>query len=134
VGHYGLSLPDQGAHYSPTQHGENFQRFLRFVARNSAGFTQAKPNNHWRPQSDILDEARKVTAIDYIGRTETLAADMEQVWKRAGCEHGAPDLGRFNQSYPAPYRLEEILTPRIERLLVDIYGRDYAEFGYLLLH
>jgi len=128
--HYGVAAPQPSAPYSPAEHGRNFKRFLRFVARNTAGLTEIKPNNHWRPQADILDEAAAAVPIDHIGRLETLGDDFPDLLRRAGY-HGPPvPTPKQNKGLPPPFTLEEILDGKVRHLLATIYQRDYALFGY----
>ncbi|WP_138470119.1 sulfotransferase family 2 domain-containing protein [Poseidonocella sp. HB161398] len=80
---------------------------------------------HFLPQSYYLCDARGNLLVDYAGRTETFAADLEQINARTG-------LGLQNARERAVPREDwrSFYTAQSARACEEIYAEDFEIFGY----
>ncbi|MBK1634538.1 sulfotransferase family 2 domain-containing protein [Rhodovulum adriaticum] len=104
----------------------NFDVFLDYVA-HTLEIDPLQTSAHFRPQ--VYNIAYGDIDYDYIGKVETLSADLRTIFARAGADGFPPeDLleQRFNRS-EAP---RAPLTPAQQRRVREIFARDYEAFGY----
>lgn len=108
---------------------KQFYTFLKFIEDNINNNTDVRKDPHWLPQSKIIGNYNSVRAIDFIGRVEDFQKDMDFVLSKIG--HTDLDSGKkFNEGPKPEVRLEEILSPRVRNIAVDLFGEDYVKFGY----
>lgn len=88
-------------------------------------------NNHWRLQtSEICTSA---IAFDFIGKQETFAADMKQIWSRVAAGRPVPNFEAENKApsiTSAEKRLDEFYTPELVAMVREAYRDDFSTFGY----
>ncbi|MBL8545610.1 MAG: sulfotransferase family 2 domain-containing protein [Hyphomonadaceae bacterium] len=82
--------------------------------------------NIWRNQIDYLIDANGALLVDFVGRTETLAQDIEQIRPHLAAPLGA--IGHENAFERSHY--SEIYTPALRALVAERYASDIAHFGY----
>jgi hypothetical protein len=90
-------------------------------------FVLRGPDLHERlrtPQLDYLSAPGR--RVDLIGRTETLTADLTEVYRRLG--RAAPVLPRRNVGPPADYRSH--YTSLMRARVREVFAADIDEFGY----
>lgn len=107
----------------------SFGDFVRTICQQKP-FDQ---NNHWRLQ--VNEICTSATKCDFIGKQETFAQDMAQIWSRVGRGRSMPDFAKENLSpsiTSAEKRLDEFYTPELADLVRDAYREDFKEFGYSL--
>jgi hypothetical protein len=107
-------------------------RFMRLVARSYVSFDEfvlRGPQDLPRlgtPQVRYLTTPQR--RADFIGRTESLVADVATVFEHVGLPpvHEVP---RANASTPrGPY--QDFYTDATRRRVADVYAEDVASFGY----
>ena len=79
-----------------------------------------------RPQIAYLDATSHGREVDFIGRTENLAADLRVVQERIGVTPQAPP--RRNRSTHGHYR--DYFTDAARRRVAEVYAEDIDRFGY----
>ncbi|QSR29568.1 hypothetical protein CFI00_03415 [Nocardioides sp. S5] len=79
-----------------------------------------------RPQVAYLDAPAHGREVDFIGRTESLAADLQVVQERLGVEPTAPP--RRNSSPHGHYR--DYFTDAARRRVAEVFEADIDRFGY----
>ncbi len=83
--------------------------------------------NMWRNQIDYLEDQDGVLLVDFVARTETLAADFERIRERlAAPADGLPhaNAARVRVDYRDYY------NPSQADLIGNRFARDIAYFGY----
>ena len=80
---------------------------------------------HFLPQSYYLCDRKNRVLVDFVGRQERFADDIEEVNRRAG-------LGLVNKRARVVKRdgYRAYLTPQTARLVEEIYADDFELFGY----
>lgn len=126
---YKMPMPANppGAAYSVADHRAAFVAFLEFVKANLAGQTGIRQDAHWVSQSTAIQGFADVALPDMIIREEEMASYLPALAVHAGRE-SAPDPMAFEPQHPVP--LEAIYDAEIEKLVQDIYKRDYISFGF----
>ena len=83
--------------------------------------------SHWQSQVEWLIDKEGKLAVDFIGKIETLPADMERLKK----EHGiaSEPVPWLNKSQANEKAVPEF-TPRAVELLQQFYKRDFEMLGY----
>jgi pimeloyl-ACP methyl ester carboxylesterase len=107
----------------------SFPEFIR-TACSQTPFAQ---NNHWRLQ--VAEICADVIPYDFIGKQETFAADMSEIWKHVAPNYPMPEFARANKSPSitgAKSRLNEYYTPELVDLVRTAYMPDFERFGYPL--
>lgn len=79
-----------------------------------------------RNQIDYLTDTSATLAVDFIGRTERLAADTNRVFSRLGLQ--TPDIPTVNPSSHGHY--SQYYTPETADIVRRRYARDIEAFGY----
>lgn len=103
--------------------GMSFAAFIEAVT----GIDDQEADPHFRSQHTFVTDASGQIAIDYVGRFETLAADVEVVCRRTGIPRPVlPQLQRAAQR--VDYR--DYYTPRSRQLVAQRFAADLELFGY----
>ena len=76
-------------------------------------------------QLDSVSDRRGNVIVDFIGRFETLEADMAEVCRRIGIEYR---LVHRNRAPHEPY--QKSYNHRTRKLVADYFARDIEYFGY----
>jgi hypothetical protein len=97
---------------------EHCPDFESFVLEGPQRFDRLR-----RPQVEYLTAGGR--RVDFIGRTETLAADIAAVGARLGFE---PELDQRNAGGGGDYR--QHYTPAMRQRVADLFEPDIREFGY----
>lgn len=104
----------------------DFNGFVMALA-NSRYRTVVMRYDHFRPQCHWLCMSRrKGHAMDFLGRFETMQADLARLSEILGIELGGGHKER--PSVHAPFR--EAYTTETWRIASEIYARDIRLFGY----
>jgi hypothetical protein len=80
---------------------------------------------HWRPQH--LNLMHGVVELDYVGRLETFAADLERVRELAGLPQ-VPLDARNRRATVADSLFDG--RPDLLRRVGEVYARDFELYGY----
>lgn len=87
-------------------------------------------NAHWMAQTRL---AGAVDRLDFVGRVETLEADMGALLARID---GSPEV-RVARAGPPPTgasaRLAEHYDAECRQIVAEVYAADFARFGYSLM-
>jgi hypothetical protein len=109
---------------------EGFARFLDFLADGGL-----RANRHWWPQADLLYQPAE--RFSFIGRLETMAADMGRVLEAVGRDPAAAaaldrrhDLEAGRRETRTAEREAAFYTPRGRAIVARLHARDFALFGY----
>ncbi|MGF1457377.1 MAG: sulfotransferase family 2 domain-containing protein [Alphaproteobacteria bacterium] len=80
---------------------------------------------HFLPQTYFLCDAAGRVLVDYVGRTERFADDIDAI-------NGATTLALENQRHRHVPRepFADFYTPATARLIADLYADDFERFGY----
>ena len=99
-----------------------FRAFCRYLAAGGEA-----ENAHWMRQTRILGLADR---MDYVGRLESLDADLEAIFARIG--GAAPDaVPRAGPpATAASKRLREYYDAECAALVEQVYREDFTRFGY----
>lgn len=88
-------------------------------------------NNHWRLQTcEICTEA---IHYDFVGKQESFAVDMAQVWSHIASGRKIPNFASENKApsiTSASKHLGEYYTPELVEMVREAYREDFATFGY----
>lgn len=127
---YGGNFDIAADDYGPGAHARNCAAFLRYAQDNIRGDTRHRPDPHWVPQAEIIRQARKAYAIDFIGRIESFQTGLRYLLEMVGSKE-VPSPGVLHNPGPAaPYSLDEVMTDEIYTLLETIYRQDLRQFKY----
>ncbi|WP_323844037.1 sulfotransferase family protein [Microbulbifer magnicolonia] len=88
-------------------------------------------NNHWRLQVDEVCYSH--INFDYIGRVESFAQDMANVWPKIAGNFESESLGEENKApsiTKSNSRLVDYYSERLVSSVVDKFSRDFEVFGY----
>jgi Sulfotransferase family len=97
---------------------EHCPDFESFVLEGTERFARLR-----RPQLDYLRTRDR--QVDFIGRTETLADDIETLGARLGFE---PDLDQRNAGGSGDFR--QHYTPAMRQRVAELFEPDLIAFGY----
>jgi hypothetical protein len=99
--------------------------FLEFLKRLEDGYLTA--NVHWAPQSIIVTLPPE--RLDFVGRVETLEADLRQVMSRVfGGTAENRIVQRSHGMTAASRRVDEMYGAEERRLVEKMYARDFELF------
>ncbi|HEY5412170.1 MAG TPA: sulfotransferase family protein [Caulobacteraceae bacterium] len=103
--------------------GMDFDEFVQWLG---GAYPRGQIDKHWAIQSDFIcgNEGPKT---DFVGRVETLEADMAALAEMTG------DLGpvpRKNVTQKSEGPTEEAISRRSRDVLHSIYREDFERFGY----
>lgn len=101
--------------------------FLEFV-KAIQGQRSIEMDNHWRPQ--FYQTFQNKIDYDFVGKTESLHADMLEVGKRLGVDFAPYLKDERNHAQSASSRLGEFMTDEIQAIILDKYRQDFEHFGY----
>lgn len=105
----------------------SFEEFVRTICQQKP-FEQ---NNHWRLQ--VSEICMAATKCDFIGKQETFAQDMAQIWRKVAGGRPMPDFAKENLApsiTSAEKRLDEYYTPELVDLVRKAYREDFETFDY----
>lgn len=125
---YGLPIPAKGLveGYGAEEHKAAFLAFLAFLKGNLAGQTGLKVDPSWATQTAILQGMANVTLPDLLIREEEMAQELPALAAKLG--HG--DAG-FDAPLPdEPFPLKSIYDGSVEVAAMEVYRRDYLNFGF----
>jgi hypothetical protein len=95
-----------------------------FVSWLDEAFSRENVDNHFRRQCDYLCDKEGKVAVSFVGRIESLDADLATVGTRVGV---LPEVPHLNAKVAYP---DEKLTTRSQDILRNIYRGDFDTFGY----
>jgi hypothetical protein len=98
--------------------------FLEFLERLDDGYLTA--NIHWAPQRYIV--ALPPSQLDFIGRTETLAADLQTVMRQVFGDTDHELVQRTQGVTSASSRVDEMFGEKERRLVRKMYAEDFELF------
>ena len=103
-----------------------FAGFCRWLAAGGEAV-----NAHWMRQARLTGVVER---LDFVGRVETLEADMDLLVARIGGATGeAPGTGVAQAGPPptgAAARLAEHYDAECRQIVAEVYAADFAKFGY----
>ncbi len=97
-----------------------YDDFSQFVLRGSEDFDRLRT-----PQLDYLRAPGR--DADFVGRTESLAADVERMYAHLGLPY-AGEVPHVNRSPHAPYR--DYYTPETRDHVGRLFAADIEAYGY----
>lgn len=126
---YKMPMPRDlpGPDYGVEEHRAAFVAYLEFVKANLAGQTSIRQDAHWVSQSTAMQGFADLALPDMILREEELVSYLPALAMQVG-RLDAPDPEEVAPRHPVS--LEAIYDEEIERMVQDIYKRDYIAFGY----
>lgn len=131
IRHYGVDFsgydtPD----YTLQRHRENYIRYLDFVRDNVAGRTNVRQDPHWGLQTDVIASFQRFLVIDFIGRVERFADDLRFALRAEPKAENLDWSRKFNEGPPPPFPYEDVATPDVRDLMVEVFRRDYERLAY----
>lgn len=102
-----------------------FIDFLRFLEDGGA-----HSDPHWAPQADLM--LLPVAAFDFIGRLETLEADLGHVVDRLFAPDAPLEMRRAGPRTDSAKRLTGAYTPEGLAIVNRVYAADFELFGYAM--
>ena len=81
---------------------------------------------HFMPQWYFLADARGRERVGFIGRVETLGADVARIGERLAL---APHLRHVNATGAKPVAPDAV-DPRVRATIARLYAEDYRRYGY----
>ncbi|MGB7242204.1 MAG: sulfotransferase family 2 domain-containing protein [Sulfitobacter sp.] len=126
---HGVKIPADGPDqdYDAATHRAAFHAFLVFLKANLAGQTAVRVDAAWATQSQTLQGFGEFALPDRVIREDDLNVELAALANSVG-RHGAPDVA---QAAPdAPFALDDIYDGETEKLVKDVYQRDYMMFGF----
>ncbi|TDL78189.1 nodulation protein NodH [Palleronia sediminis] len=126
---YAVPLPQNpfAAEYDAEAHRAAFMGFLKFVKGNLGGQTSIRVDPAWATQTAILQGLADFAIPDLLIREDDLPRMLSMLAGDAGI--AAPVYAP--EPEPGPHPLAAIRDPRIDRLVAQIYARDYLMFGWV---
>ena len=116
-------------YFAVLQHPVNSEYEL---ARHLGSF---EPYLRWRAQVKPISQSSYMTEpssgeqlLNYVGRFETLAEDVDRIADRIGLRLALPRLNRAVHRESVDYR--RYYTPESQRLVGEVWGEDIDRFGY----
>lgn len=126
---YKVPIPGGGPDdsYDRRAHREAFVGFLNFLRANLSGQTNIRTDAHWASQVAILQGMAQFGIPDMVVRE----ADMEQHLTLLAAQVGYRDVQPPRHApEDDPVALADIYDDEIEKLVSEIYQRDYVMFGF----
>ncbi|QBY02036.1 nodulation protein NodH [Rhodophyticola sp. CCM32] len=125
---YGLPIPAKGLvdGYGVEDHKAAFLAFLAFLKGNLQGQTSLKVDPAWATQTAILQGMAGVTLPDQLIREEDMADALPVL--AAGLGHEGAGFDAVDAE--APFPLTAIHDDAVEDAAMQVYRRDYLNFGY----
>lgn len=126
---YKIPIPggDPDADYDRRSHRAAFVAFLAFLKANLAGQTGIRIDPHWATQASVIQGMAQFALPDMILRETGMINDLPMLAGGVGypvtvVPDPAPD--------DMPFPLSEIYDAEIEKLVGEVYQRDYVMFGF----
>lgn len=113
--------------YDRVAHRAAFYAFLEFVRANLRGQTSVRVDANWATQTAILQGMSQFCMPDVIVREDDMALQLSALAKQIGYPGATPPP---EPELDRPFSLADIYDDDIEKLVADIYQRDYAMFGF----
>lgn len=129
---HGLDLPETmpqavpDGSYTQDRHRAAFLGFLGFLKANLAGQTAIRVDGAWAGQEATIQGFSAFHPPDMILREERLAEGLGYLATQVGRKMAPLAAAEAEQ----PFALAEICDPALEAACREVYGRDYAAFGY----
>jgi len=126
---YNLPIPNHAPDESWTaeHHKEAFAVFLGFLKGNLAGQTSIRVDNAWASQTGLLQGMSTVALPQATVHEDDMATMLPMLARAAGVED-VPDVGA--EALPGPVALDAIYDGKIEKAVIEVYRRDYLNFGF----
>jgi hypothetical protein len=99
-----------------------FRGFCRYLAAGGEA-----DNLHWMRQTRILSVLDR---IDFIGRVESIDADLATILERIGATAAAPIQRDGPAATRAAERLAEHYDAETREIVARVYRADFEAFGY----
>lgn len=117
--------PDES--YDVAAHRAAFIAFLEFVRANLAGQTNIRVDANWATQTAVLQGMSVLAVPDMVIREEDMATQLPGLARQVGIAKPAqPQACEVD----TPYALSDIYDADIEKLVGEVYQRDYMMFGF----
>ena len=126
---YKLPIPGQSPRedWDRRAHREAFVGFLEFLRANLAGQTGIRVDATWASQASVVQGMGNFSLPDMIVREEDMAAYLPALARQVG--YAKPP--RPGRTLPEkPIALAEIYDDEIEKIVNEVYQRDYVMFGF----
>ncbi|WP_251978008.1 sulfotransferase family 2 domain-containing protein [Salinicola avicenniae] len=106
---------------------ENFEQFLKLMARDKRYRRKVMQWIHFRPQVAFLCDAQGQPAVDFVGRYENIEQDYQRI--AADLELGeVSPLQVVNRTERQDFR--QYYNDELEAIAGDLYADDLRTFGY----
>jgi hypothetical protein len=126
---FGVPLPPgfPEAGYDLAAHVEAFAAFLTFVKSNLAGQTAIRVDGAWCTQAEAVRGFAGFASPDRLVREDEMVEDLAALATSVGYAD-APWVEPAMDD--TPFALADVYSDEIERLVRDVYQRDYMMFGF----
>ncbi len=124
-----LKIPkgEVNQNYSLAQHRQAFEAFLEFVRASIAGQTAIRADSTWCTQASSLAGFSHFSVPDFVLRELELPKMLPILANLVGKD--SPEFSNPDET-EAPYQLGELYDEQLEKLVADVYRRDYIMFGF----
>jgi LPS sulfotransferase NodH len=126
---YNLPLPEVFPDdlYDIERHRDAFLAFLKFLAGNLGGQTSLRVDSTWASQNALVHAIGQFVVPDRVIREDRLADELPKIAEEVG--YDAPKVDTDTET-TAPFSLDAIYSPEIEKACELAYRRDYIMFGF----
>ncbi|MCF6238283.1 MAG: nodulation protein NodH, partial [Candidatus Marinimicrobia bacterium] len=127
--HFKLPIPGRNSQkpWTRDDHRAAFEAYLGFVRMNLAGQTAIRVDAAWGTQAQILASFSDFALPDHVVREDEMAEMLPLIARQAGHQSpGAP----VRATADTPFALGDIYDDQLEKLISEVYQRDYMLFGF----
>ncbi len=126
---YKVPIPggDPDEDYDRNAHREAFVAFLGFLRANLTGQTNLRIDANWATQITVLQAMSRFALPDSIIREEDMNDQLPALARHVGYAQPGEVADRPPEQ---PFALADIYDDEIEKLVSEVYQRDYLMFGF----
>jgi len=108
-------------------HRRAFEAYLEFVRSNLAGQTGVRVDAAWSTQAQTLASFSDFALPDHVVREDEMAEMLPLIARQAGHKSPGAPVGAIADT---PFALGDIYDEQLEKLISEVYQRDYMLFGF----
>lgn len=126
---YKLPIPNSapGEDWTAENQKEAFKQYLGFLKGNLAGQTSLRVDQAWATQTAVLQGISGVTLPHRIFTEDDMVTGLSDLAR----DLGIPDAPQAEpEELPGPVALDDIYDGKVEQATIEVYRRDYQNFGF----